>query len=249
MHQPVETDHETNEELKYAIVELIANKGRGTSIDCGLLRGIGRDDKDDFLWLVTDKKVSRACNLTYFNILSIVVFDGIAKRYKFFMADEDEQIEARKSIERAYEGLKKLALPENATLLDVSKFQEVPENFGKLSKISLDSCANRTGAPTKQTDNHDWYGKGSNSNNFSHVKSDPEPFFWKRKSRKPTKKALEILREKLDLIAKREYEFMPCAIESGKKEDEEDKESEKADCSGCNGMFQGYEDENFPFGP
>lgn len=246
MHQPVENDYKGTEKLKYAIVELIAEKGRAPTIECGLLRGIGEDKEgDDFLWMVTNRKVARGCSLAYYNILSVVTFDGRAKVYTFFMADEDEQKEARKVAEGAYEGLKDLASVEGTELLDVSKFQNVPEDFGKLNIVSnvRSAAQQHTGTPTGQGQK-DWYGKGS-SCNFTNptytVDTDPKPFSWKRKTKKPTKNALEALREKLDLIAKREYKFAPRVI---KGEEEEEKE-EKAD---SNHMLQGYEDDNFPFG-
>lgn len=244
MHQPVENDCKGTEKLKYAIVELIAEKGRASTIECGLLRGIGEDKEgDDFLWMVTNKKVARGCSLAYYNILSVVTFDGRAKVYTFFMADEDEQKEARKVAEGAYEGLKDLASVEGTELLDISKFQDVPKDFDKLNIVSnVGSAAQQyTGTPTGQGQK-DWYGKGSHSNFTTPTyTADPTPFSWKRKTRKPTKKALEALREKLDLIAKREYEFAPRTIKGEKKKGKEAKNDNDH-------MFQGYDDDNFPFG-
>lgn len=249
MHQPVETNYKNGRKLKYAIVELIADKGRAQNIEGGLLRGIGKDAGDNFLWLVTSKKVSRACSLAYYNILSVVTFDGFTKTYTFFMADEDEQAEARKVTEEAYDGLKELALPENAVLLDVSKFEEVPENFGRLSTVHSSAAASSIGHQTgaASTNMNDWYGKQHNTDTQSYVHNDPEPFSWKRKTRKPTKKALEALRNKLDLIAKREYEVAMRAIKGEK--DVDDEECEKESAQNQNEMFQSYDDEHFPFGP
>lgn len=246
MHQPIEDDYKGTEKLKYAIVELIADKGRASTIDCGLLRGIGKDKEsdDEFMWAVTPKKVVRGFSLAYYNILSVVTFDGHTKVYTFFMADEDEQKEARKIAERAYEGLKDLALPEGERLLDVSKFENVPEDFNKLSIVSnITTPTQHTGAATGQG-KKDWYGKGHSCCGYTTptyvANTDPTPFSWKRKTKKPTKKALEELREKLDMIAKREYKFAPRAIKGEKEKEKEEKADRGA-------MFQGYDDDSSPF--
>lgn len=205
--------------LKYAIVELIGDKGKADEIQCGLLRGIGEQDNDKFMWLVTGKKVVRGCSLDHYNILSIVTFDGLTKTYTFFMADDDEQAEAFEVVEAAYEDLKGIALVEGGTLLDVSKFEDVPEDFGKITSTPKQQSVSKFPAksPTNTTSGVNRY--------YNDFNRDPEPYPWKRKTKKPTKKTLEALRTKLALIAKKEYEFTACEIK-GEIDARKEKDSE-----------------------
>jgi hypothetical protein len=248
-----------DENLKYAIVELIAEKGAAESVECCLLRGISGDVDGNFLWAVTNKKTSRSYNLDYFNILSLATYDGITKKFYFFMADKDEQDQAKKLVEQAYECLKKKAAAEGTTLLDVSKFESVPDNFDKIdrgSKRIASPTHSQTGAPS--VGGQDYYNKNrtagfhtaADSKYDDYWNRDPEPFFWKRKTRKPTKKALEKMREAIQRIAKGEYEFEPKAIKGEKEEREKESTNKTQEAVGShnNQMFAGYDDENFPFG-
>jgi len=209
-------------QLKYAIVELIADNGKSNKIECGLLRGIGEVDGAKILWLVTGKNIVRGQSLKYYNVLSVTTFDGLTKTYCFFMADDDEQKDAIEEIVKAYENLKTIAAEEGTDLLDVSKFECVPDDFGKISSLpkkqtSTSSVGTNhiTGAATHKpaVNNHldrDYYsrnyaagGTGYNDN----WNADPTPFAWKRKGRKPTKKALELMRSKILELSAGKYEF------------------------------------------
>lgn len=246
---PTETDQD---KLKYAIVELIAEKGQADSIECGLLRGIG----DNFLWTATQNKVSRTFNLDYFNILSVVTYDGTKKTYMFFMADKDEQEEAKSVVEQVYKQLKSLALPEGGTLLDVSKFVDVPTDFGRVTKSHTHTTQNTSDITSAQCQK-DWtnhHSTPSRANTSSSIANDwnkePEPYYWKRKSRKPTAKVLEKMRETILLVAKREYEYNPPTIKGEKKKVIVEPAGKNSEGQANNNaaMFAGYDDENYPFG-
>lgn len=237
-------------QLKYAIVELVGEKASTENIECGLLRGLGEQDGDNFVWLITGKKIARGYNMAYYNILSVVIFDGITKTYTFFMADEDEQKEALKAVEEAYEGLKEIALTEGGTLLDVSKFKYVPDDFGKINSIPKhqEASSSSTGNASRDTGlkkpSNDWYGQNNQGIINNTYSREPEAHTWKRTTRKPTKKTLEKLRDKLALIAKREYEFKLLEI---KGDAEAEKQQESMASGAADSDVSPYDGHNLPF--
>ncbi len=249
-------ENSSKEQTDYAVVELVGEKGGANSIEKGLLRGINEEGGESFLWLVTEKKISRAINLADVNILSVETFDGLTRAYTFFMADEDEQKYARKLAEETFESLKKLALPAGGLMLDVSKFKNVPEDFGKPTAMSAAKKTNLVGTASQKpagTVGDSWYGnqqrKPAGYTSNSYYNTDPEPCAWKRKSRKPTKKALEKLRGKLDLLAKKELKYTMPVVKTEKEEAEKKPKAaeKKANAAATEDPNSIYEDENMPF--
>lgn len=183
--------------LCYAIVELVGDNGTADSIEKGLFKGIRDAYAHDFLWMKTGSSITRACNLGYYNILSVETYDGDDKTFLFFMSDKDEQQKARDSLKDVFDRFGHLLEEGTSKLIDVDKFTDVPKNFGnsETSKISI----------RKSVDTHSVYGHGHGQGTLGYTRKEPEPFPFKRETKKPTKTALKKLREKLDLIMRGEY--------------------------------------------
>lgn len=221
----VEEQNRANKNLKYAIVEIVSKNGSSGQIQIGLFKGTQKFDTDDFLWLETGKNVSRAFNMAEHNVLSLETYDGFARLYAYFLAEEYDQREAKKRLENAFTALSRIALKKDGLLLDANKFESVPADFAKSPGKLPNTNAQRTGTATASAaagplgnTNH----KTSHSYGTGYTTAKPEPFAWKRSTRKPTKRALEILREKLDAIAKGEYEAKLPRIKSEPEPKEED---------------------------
>lgn len=223
-------ENRADKKLKYAIVEIVSKTGSSGQIQIGLFKGLQKFDADNFLWLETGKNVSRAFNMTEHNVLSLETYDGFSRRYTYFLAEEHDQIEAKKRLEDAFTALSRIALKKDGLLLDVSKFESVPADFAKSPGKLPNTSAPRTGTATASAagppgnTNH----KTSHSYGTGYTTAKPEPFAWKRSTRKPTKRALEILREKLDAIAKGEYEAKLPRIKSESEPKEEDNKKRTA---------------------
>lgn len=213
----------SKEKLRYVIVELVAERGSASSIEKGLFKGLKREFNQDFIWIRTNSEVVRACNLAFYNILSIESYNGDVRRFTFFQASIDEQKMARNAIKSVL-----LALDDRVSkasgLIEASKYTDVPDNFGSTNKNHMPrtsaahtpscnkpSIYTPTGSPAF---GHDYY-----DHMHSYEKKEPEPLPFKRKSRKPTKAALKKLNAKLNLIDKGEYEYEMPEINPEVKED------------------------------
>lgn len=199
--------------LRYAIVELVGEKGTANSIEKGLFKGIKSTSTIDFLWVKTGNSVARSCNLEFYNILSIETYDGDVKTFTFFMADEEEQKKAREAIDNVTAKLKYAIDGEDNELIDVEKFTDVPDNFG--SHSSNNKNFNKTANVVGST-GYNPTGLYNKTDYTPYKRRDPEPFPFKRDTKKPTKAALRKMRSKLDMIMKGEYEYKLPEVDSEK---------------------------------
>lgn len=195
---------QNEKELRYVIVELVGEKGTANSIEKGLFKGIKKEvlGAANFLWLKTGNNVVKACNLGFFNILSIETYDGDVKAFTFFMAGEEEQKKAYKEIDSIVSRLSHMLNNEDPQLIDVEKFTDLPSSFGSHNNSKINTNPSNAMVTGAANYNADLYNK-----DFSYEKKDPEPFSFKRDTKKPTKAALMRMKEKLDLIAKGEYKY------------------------------------------
>lgn len=197
-------------ELRYAIVELVGELGTANSIEKGLFRGI-KGEAEEFLWIKSGSAVSKACSLGYYNVLSIETYDGDVRTFVFFMAGEDEQKEARRALDDVFSKFSHILDEEDSGLIDVSKFTDVPTNFGSHSSGKVIS---KSAVHSNNVLGYDSvYQRGNHQNSSTYVRKEPEPFPFKRETRKPTKVALRKMGEKLDLIMKGEYKYKLPQIE------------------------------------
>jgi len=195
----------TYENLKYAAVEIISNEENSNSIIRGLLRGITTEIGDEFIWTNGANGVAKAHNLKYFSIIMVTVFDGKSKVYTLFENSVVEQAQAKKLIKDIMEKSSHLS-SEGQLLLDTSKFEDVPNELAELNDTKI--MQNYTNSCNKQCD------KKNETKIINYYNMNAEPFFFKRKTKKPTKKALENLRNKLDMIINNEYKYKPPAVKN-----------------------------------
>lgn len=231
---------EGHEKLRYCVIELVKERGSAKDIEKGLFKGLVEESGINFLWIKTPSTVVRGCNLEYYNVLSVEVYDGVIKALTFFKAEEDEQRKAEGLINEIFKCFEDMRLEEDHRLIDVDKYSDIPECFGK----NTGRTANKPARTIHTSDVQTFHKQGNNTgtatsvnNNKHFVKNSPEACFFKRKGRKPTKKMLEELDKKLDLIMEGEYnpEFPEI-----KNDDNNEKEYTSGYAGHCD-VFDGYE--------
>lgn len=193
-------------ELCYAIVELVGELGTANSIEKGLFKGIKEGDEgDEFLWIKSGNSVSKACSLMYYNVLSIETYDSDVRTFVFFMAGEGEQKMAREVLDKILSKFNHIPDEKDPGLIDVNKFTNVPTNFGSHSSVNTASKPVTHAERSAPIYSNIYHRSGTATS--AYVRKEPEPFPFKRETRKPTKVALRKMGEKLDLIMKGEYKY------------------------------------------
>jgi hypothetical protein len=236
----METGNQNNDKPNYAIAELTMKDGSNT-IECGLFMGLQAKDeagkivslKDGnkkaesfYLWLhMEEDEKTRVYSMDHFNILSLETYNGVSRTVIYFMDTNYDQSEALKIAAGIIKDMSYMAT-KDPDIINVKKFTDVPVNY-KSAREGVSSGApspgfysqyNKTHAGSRNTAG--FRGTGSSTT----IKKDPEPTLFKRTARRPSKKSLEKLRAKLDLIAKRDYDQKLPRIK-GDKVTEEDKET------------------------
>lgn len=189
--------------LCYAIVELVGEKGTANSIEKGLFKGIKNEIEDSFLWIKSGNTIAKSCNLKYYNVLSIETYDGDVRTFTFFMADENEQKEAHEALKGVFNGFAHILDERDPELIDVSKFTDVPENFGSHTSGKIFKSGTSVPYGTSAYNR----SQQTNYSSSAFIRKEPEPFPFKRGTKKPTKAALKKINKKLDLIVKGEYKY------------------------------------------
>lgn len=90
--------------LRYVRIELSPKKGLQGSTEEGLFKKLGKKFDQTLLWIRKDHKVTKAFNLSFFNIVTIETYDGEIRRFTFFQPSFSEQKIAREHIERLESG-------------------------------------------------------------------------------------------------------------------------------------------------
>jgi len=193
----------------YVIVEVVAEHGNAASIERGLFKGLNAIATGTFIWLKPSKdpkdEVSKSCNLLYYSILSIETYDGTTRCYTFYRKDKGEQDKALEAITEIYNVLKeKILLKKDDYMLDISKYHDIPD-------LETGSKAIVGNHKTPATSMSSYYSNQRQTPAGCYTptvyeKKEPEPTAFKRRSKKPTEDTLTSLNEKLDLIAKGEYD-------------------------------------------
>jgi len=185
----------------YVIIETVAENGKAASIERGLFKGLNSVGDGTFLWIKTSDsgKVSKSCNLSYYNILSIETYDGTTRCFTFFRKGKKEQKKGLVAITEIYDILKeKILLKDDDYMLDTDKYRDIPKNLEVGSKGIIGRGIRPAAAATNL------YGNSSYTAPV-YQRKDPEPTAFKRRSKKPTEDSLATLNGKLDLITKGEY--------------------------------------------
>jgi len=215
------TSNQSGTNYHYVIVEAVGEKGNAASVERGLFQGLNEIAAGAYLWMKpkAQEKISKSCNLAYYNILSIETFDGTTRCYTFFRKDKKEQKKALSDIKGIYEVLKERMLRKNDDyMLDTDKYISVPNNLLETGSKSI--VGSHRPAVTRKAD---FYGNCHHASTSAmttpsvYQKRDPEPTAFKRRSKKPTEDNLATLNEKLDLIAKGEYDINFPKVKGEKK--------------------------------
>jgi hypothetical protein len=216
-------------ELRYAVVETITGSESDHTVCKGLLRGSAKVDGSEFLSMETKEDGKSVClmvNMSKFNLLSLEYFDGASRTYLYFRATEEDQKLAKGCLDELIDSLERFAYEENKRIIDSSKYTDVPSCVvGSKNSVSRhgsvgtsikrlgnrENIADRSPSQAKTAEFQKGYSHSAqpnwwNDSKHGLAKKDPTAAVIRRKSRRPSKKFLEEMRKKMEMIAKREYE-------------------------------------------
>ncbi len=195
------------EDIKYVAVEMINKDDRDASaVIAGLFKGVKiRKNEttaaDETFFMVHDEKDSTfVLNNEFHNVISIEILSEADKAMTYFMMTEEDQITAASMLSNIIKDLakKKMVLENDSTMVDISKFKDVPENILKGNSTATKAGAHKAGASTYSSTKI-----GTNTPYTPvapYVRKESTPHLWKRRSRKPTKEALMTLALKVSAI-------------------------------------------------
>jgi len=218
--------------IKYVVIEMIKSdetKLLSSSIVTGLFKGLRVEDmagsvtvgdkKEQLFILIEDKdKALLAKAIDYYNIMSFEVYDGTTKVLSFYRASKEDQ---DKAFDQAAQIINELhaaqrTLTADDSIIDTSTYSSIPTIYGT-------GIINKSTAGTQASSK--FQGAGDRStihtqhNNKRWVRKDPEPFLIKRTGKKPSKAAMDAMREKVVQLASGDYTVTLPEIE-GDDEDE-----------------------------
>ena len=238
-------------DIRYILVELLIKEDKKITvpiadkekIEFGLLRGIqSRTDDEDsvFILLEQAKKITKLCNLRAYTILSIEIYDGTEREIIFFRVCENDQDAAAEILNDSMEQLKEAGrLTANQCVVNTETYSDVPADFeervtGTKKTTSTSSLGSRTGSYTppgypQVYGNTGTAGVGAahHSTTYTTKDGDKKPTVLKRTSKKPTKNALDKMKEMVLLIAAGKFEQKPFPTIVKDEDTEEEKEAAK----------------------
>lgn len=216
--------------IKYVLVEMIRSnetKLLSSSIIVGLFKGLRsenmataeKEKKEQLFILLEDKnKALRALALEYYNIMSLEVYDGATRVLSFYRASTEDQAlafdQAAQIINELHEAQRTLAADEN--VIDIATYSTIPSVYGTddINKSpGTQTSSMFQGARSKDVIHH-------HRNTQSWQKKDPEPCLIKRTGKKPTKAAMDAMRDKVVQLNSGDYTVTLPEIE-----DDDDEES------------------------
>jgi hypothetical protein len=228
-------------DVKYVTVELLMKDAIETAqvwqdqkdkVIFGLLKGVEKkivaagSGEEVFTLVSLPDKSTKLCNLDVFNILSLEVYDGVERDITFFRSSNEDQNSALQMVEEIV-----LILTEakrmvgDSELIDVSTFTELPKDFST-SKAASPSTQTGMVKSYNQPATHHHGHATTHTPSYTHTSytKEKEPTIFKRTSRKPTKAALDKMREAVLAIQAGKYEPKIPIIKDDDKEDD-DKEA------------------------
>lgn len=240
---------------KYVRVEMIRQEKDKFDVISGLFIGIIHRNKDIFILLSGVDNTTNVLNLDFYSIMSIEVLESTLESLKTAVDDKkyltvfthkiNDQSKAIDSIEEIFSSLllADMALKNDAGIIDISKYIDVPNQYKNVNTVSATKSGNISDTATKTmypTTKHQ-----NNNTSFSvykkvESKTTPAPKLFKRgkTDKKPTKVELTTLIKKLDLILN--GDFKPILPDTTKMDEQEDttKDIDYADMCGRN--YCGY---------
>jgi hypothetical protein len=203
--------------IKYVVIELIkANETKllSSSIIVGLFKGLRvenmtdekNEEKEQLFILLEDKdKALIAKALDFYNIMSFEVYDGATKVLSFYRASKEDQVTA---FDQAAQIINELhaaqrTLVDDESVIDISTYSNIPAVFGT-GVISKSSAGTQTSSRFNGTGNnkssiHTPHG------NTRWQKKEPAPSLIERAGKKPTKAAMDAMREKVIQLGSGDY--------------------------------------------
>lgn len=233
--------------IKHVGLELMRKNGSATDKpEAGLFRGvrtrtennltlklvlIGHQDKPDNI---------KALNTEVFNIMTLTLVYGQTKEMIVFKNSVEDQKQAYEMLDELVKLVKKdeLMLANDPDIVDVSKYETVPDEFFAAQKEPAKSTGSTNGVYSKTT-----YNGGTNTQSDYQKRQEEEkkekerqeklrwtPFLIDRKSEKLQVKDLNAIKKKVLAIAAGEFvRELPSIAGDEKKEDKkEDKKTSQA---------------------
>lgn len=218
--------------IKYVTVEFALNTKKfnkqdsptlSNKIECGLLKGLkvtlADEEKDEvsiFITILKNGKTDRIVNLKYFSILTIEIYNGIAKEIIFY-SDEHQDAAFGKLIDIMESLRTQDMLTDNESIIDISKYEDIPKNF-----------KDRNSTPDTTTNIYKKENGGVLTNAVIKSRAskcfrsiEPTMLMFKRRSKKPTKEILKTMKHKILQIASGDYKPPPFKKIKGEKKDTE----------------------------
>lgn len=226
--------------LKFIGIELMAKNALSTdSPETGLFRGVReRIDKDVSLtlFLLGDKSRPdsiRGFNAALYNIMTLMFMYGQTKEMIVFKNTTEDQKQANELLESVIEQMKEdgMMLANDPEIADVSKFEDVPDEFFSVKKGT--STSNTPNRPTNSTTINnggtpDWKKRQEEEKKQKEKEEKMRwtPFTFTRKKETPALKDLNLIKKKIAALAIGEYEcVLPAMVGDEEKEEEEDKKT------------------------
>lgn len=205
------------QEIKCVYVELILNQQTKYDVVAGLLQGIMEKDGETYIIICGPEETTAVLNTKFYNIMSIETLEKDCKNMVFLTAEEKDQNIALQLLKELKDILLKkgYGVDGDPEIIDVSKYNDVPDEYKDNSK--LNSATPDTSSTVPATTSRTSYPAYTPP-----AKKEPSPSVLSRTvDKRPSKRALEILREKIEQIKTGKY---ICTLPEtlGKDPDEDD---------------------------
>jgi hypothetical protein len=242
-----------NVAIKYVTIELLMSDTENPSqifddkerLVYGLLNGIKTNyatTKSTFISVKTSDDVIELCSTDVYNIVSLEIYNGQERDITFFKSHEDDQKVAFGMVTNVVEELKKEGrTAENGDYIKIDTYSDVPKDLTTSPAVSVGSAVKTTTTNTASKSIGAVTGNTSTSSNTSY-NAKKEPALIKRTTKKPTKIALEKMKQAVMAIS--EGTHVP-NIPKIKGDDEEEKKEETKTTAIGNSIYTDDEEENY----
>lgn len=132
---------QTRTGIKYLYLEMIQCKNNNYDVISGLFAGIRKKKGQKFILIHSLGNATSILNLAYYKVLSIEQLIGENKNFVFLTREDSDQEKALGMIEVTYDVLKLrgFGTASDPEIIDVSKYQEVPEEYKRVATVSRDN--------------------------------------------------------------------------------------------------------------
>ena len=191
---------------KYVFLEMILSRGDKYDVISGLFKGIVKEGEQTFIALHGLNSSTNFLNLSFYNIMTIEHLSDDLKSMVYLENTEADKKIAHDMVHNLFEQMQTagMCVVNDDRIIDLAEYKEVPKEFLEGKEIDRGVIGN-TGSGTYKapgnTFNNMYKKHVPGDTTKSVVKVDPVPTILTRtKSKKSTKRALQIMQEKLDQI-------------------------------------------------